>query len=66
MVEILFGESSADSMKAAKCENAKYKNGQPLWIQVFSDEVIFLGFMLDMGCIGEDRTFHQAGQDKGC
>lgn len=33
MVEILFGESSAGSMKAAKCE---------------------------------DRTVHQAGQDKGC
>ena len=44
----------------------KDKNGQPLWIQGSSDEVICLGFMLDMGCIGEDRTFHQAGQDKGC
>ena len=44
----------------------KDKNGQPLWIQGFSGEVICLGFMLDTGCIGEDRTFHQAGQDKGC
>lgn len=34
MVEILFGESSAGSMKAAKCENVEYKNGQPLWIRV--------------------------------
>ena len=53
MVEILFGESSAGSMKAAKCENVKYKNGKPLWIQGSSDEVICLGFMLDMGYIGE-------------
>ena len=53
MVEILFGESSAGSMKAAKCENEEYKNGQPLWIQGSSDEVICLGFMLDMGYIGE-------------
>lgn len=53
MVEILFGESSAGSMKAAKCENVKYKNSQPLWIQGSSDEVICLGFMLDMGYIGE-------------
>ena len=53
MVEILFGESSAGSMKAAKCENVEYKNGQPPWIQGSSDEVICLGFMLDMGYIGE-------------
>ena len=53
MVEILFGESSAGSMKAAKCDNVEYKNGQPLWIQGSSDEVICLGFMLDMGYIGE-------------
>ena len=53
MVEILFGESSAGSMKAAKCENVEYKNDQPLWIQGSSDEVICLGFMLDMGYIGE-------------
>ena len=53
MVEILFGESSAGSMKAAKCENVECKNGQPLWIQGSSDEVICLGFMLDMGYIGE-------------
>ena len=31
----------------------KDKNGQPLWIQGSSDEVICLGFMLDMGYIGE-------------
>lgn len=32
MVEILFGESPAGSMKAAKCEDVEYKNGQPLWM----------------------------------
>lgn len=53
MVEILFGESSAGSMKAAKCEYVEYKNGQTLWIQGSPDEVICLGFMLDMGYIGE-------------
>ena len=37
MVEILFGESSAGSMKAAKCEDEEYKNGQSLWIQGSSD-----------------------------
>ena len=61
MVEILFGESSAGSMKAAKCENVEYKNGQPPWIQGSSDEVICLGFMLDMGYIGEavDRQYRK-------
>ena len=53
MVEILFGDSSAGSMKAAKCENVEYKNGQPQWIQGSPDEVICLGFILDMGYIGE-------------
>ena len=31
----------------------KDKNGQQLWIQGSSDEVICLSFMLDMGYIGE-------------
>lgn len=43
MVEILFGESEAGSMKEAKAE----------WIQGNSKEVICLAFMLDIGSIAE-------------
>lgn len=44
MIEVLFGESEAGSMKAAKSG----------WIEGTSEEVVCLGFMLDIGNIKEE------------
>lgn len=68
MIEVLFGDSEAGSMKAAKCTvisgridgptsiwtagKKKFLNREPVgWIQGTADEVICLGFMLDIGDI---------------
>lgn len=70
MIEVLFGESEAGSMKAAKCKVIGGKTDGPTavwtsgkkkfskkefsgWIQGTSEEVICLGFMLDIGDIRE-------------
>lgn len=70
MIEILFGESEAASMKAAKCTVlhgkiqgatsvwcvGKKKPAPPPfqgWIEGTSDEVICLGFLLDIGSISK-------------
>ncbi len=58
MIEVLFGESEAASMKAAKCRISVNKTVPPSgevsgWIEGNANEVICLGFMLDMGDITE-------------
>ncbi len=70
MIEVLFGESEAASMKAAKSTVIKgYVNGATSvwmagkktpsektftgWVEGTSDEVVCLGFMLDIGNIKE-------------
>ena len=62
MVEILFGDSESGSMKVAKCKNAVEKRtGEVIWIPGSSDEVICLGFLLDVGDIKEpvDSTYRK-------
>ncbi len=51
MIEVLFGESEAGSMKAAKRKHLL--NKQLTWIPGNSKEVICLAFMLDIGDIKE-------------
>lgn len=76
MIEVLFGESEAASMKAAKSkivsvtadgptavfmagkralpkEKELFNNKSAVWVEGTSDEVIGLGFMLDIGDISE-------------
>ena len=70
MIEVLFGESEAGSMKAAKNEITGGKVNDPTsvwiagentspsksfsgWIEGTPEEVICLGFMLDIGNIRE-------------
>lgn len=54
MIEILFGDSESGSMKVAKCKNAVGKGkGDLIWVPGSSDEVICLGFLLDIGDIKE-------------
>ena len=58
MIEVLFGESEAASMKAAKCRISVNKTAPPSgevsgWIEGNANKVICLGFMLDMGDITE-------------
>lgn len=47
MIEVLFGESEAGAMRVAKRENRG-------WIEGTAEEVICLGFLLDIGNIRED------------
>lgn len=71
MVEVLFGESEAGSMKAAKNKVVIGKTNGPTsvwmagkkrepkragakWIEGTADEVVCLGFLLDIGDIGEE------------
>ncbi len=71
MIEVLFGESEAGSMKAAKCTVITRKVDGPTsvwtvgkkklperencgWIEGTSEEVICLGFLLDIGDIREE------------
>lgn len=74
MIEILFGESEAASMKAAKCEQIYVSsNDGPTacfgagkrkvpekkdysWIDGSSTEVVYLGFLLDIGDIQKEIT----------
>lgn len=70
MIEVLFGESEAASMKAAKCTvvigtvngptsvwtaGRKTPPERPFagWIEGTAEEVVCLGFMLDIGDIGQ-------------
>lgn len=76
MIEVLFGESEASSMKAAKCkivsvtadgptavfaagkralpkEKELFNSKSAAWVEGTSEEVIGLGFMLDIGDINE-------------
>lgn len=50
MIEVLFGESSAGAMKVAKNRAGKSLEG---WIEGTSEEVVCLGFMMDIGDIRE-------------
>lgn len=71
MIEVLFGESEAGSMKAAKCTVITRKVDGPTsvwtvgkkklperencgWIEGTSEDVICLGFLLDIGDIREE------------
>ncbi len=71
MIEVLFGESEAGSMKAAKCTVITRKVDGPTsvwtvgkkklperencgWVEGTSEEVICLGFLLDIGDIREE------------
>ena len=59
MIEVLFGESEAASMKMAKGRRTvvggagKAENGSGTWIGGHPRQVICLGFMLDIGDIKE-------------
>ena len=48
MIEVLFGESEAGAMRVAKKENRG-------WIEGTAEEVICLGFLLDIGDILGDN-----------
>lgn len=60
MIEVLFGESEAASMKVAKNKvNSIVSDKSPLeenteWLEGTADEVICLAFMLDIGEINQD------------
>lgn len=71
LIEVLFGESEAGSMKAAKSESAiishcsngptttigkslANENDTITWVKGISEEVICLGFMLDVGDIKQE------------
>lgn len=55
MIEVLFGESEAASMKAAKSSvTVGHVDGAtPAWMEGTAEEVVCLGFMLDIGNIKE-------------
>ena len=59
MIEVLFGESEAASMKMAKGRGTvvrslgKTEEGSGTWIGGYPGQVICLGFMLDIGDIKE-------------
>lgn len=59
MIEVLFGESEAASMKMAKGRGTvvrslgKTEEGSGTWIGGHPGQVICLGFMLDIGDIKE-------------